>query len=640
MSSLIRFFLILFLSLISISAVKIPDLSSKDISRKAREILKSHVCHKKLTPELATRILQNYLEELDPTKIYFTEPEISRFNEPDEQMKLAVINSFKTSDFSIFYEIHQLLLNGIERRALLEEKLESPESMQLPSSEELKKLPWPQDIERLKERLSQIRHLQKMAASKLDDESQEIFFKRIEKQRSQKEASWKLGAPAALTYLLKAFASSLDAHTTYLTPSEASQFMIQVQQSLSGIGAQLRDDLDGLTVVRILENSPASRCNLLKINDKIIAVNHEPVIGMDLTEAVELIRGEKSTDVHLTLLRPLENKETEKMEIVLTRDEIILEETRLKTELEHYGDEVIATFKLFSFYQDSLYNSGDDLQKAIESVKKEHHLSGVILDLRGNAGGLFNQAVSVAGLFLEKGIVVSFKDELGKLQHLRKLEGPPVWNGPLVVLVDQASASAAEIVAQTLQDYGRALIVGDPNTFGKGSVQTLTLDLLNSAKPNPQGEYKVTRWKYYTVSGKSPQLTGVISDIPIPGLLSKIEIGEKFSKFPLDSDEVSPHFEDDLSDLSLGERLRIPSDYKEQRQKKLKTYTAHLDVLKRNTASRLEKNLLYQKTLTEIDNKNFDSPLIDWLAQTDIQHTEALNLTKDLIFLLKTNNSP
>src|SRR5262249_27228595 len=149
-----------------------------------------------------------------------------------------------------------------------------------------------------------------------------------------------------------------------------------------------------------------------------------------------------------------------------------------------------------------------------------------------------------------------------KIQHLREVEGKPIWEGPLTILVNRASASAAEIVAQTLQDYGRAVVVGDDHTFGKGTFQTFTLDPITNPKVNPQGEYKVTRGRYYTVSGKSPQLSGVFSDIVVPGMLSYLDIGESFSKYPLENDSIEPHFDDDLSDLSAFHRLQLGPMYR------------------------------------------------------------------------------
>jgi carboxyl-terminal processing protease len=366
----------------------------------------------------------------------------------------------------------------------------------------------------------------------------------------------------------------------------------------------------------------------IKINDKIIAVDGEPVVGLDITEAVELIRGEKGTSVLLTFLR-----DGEMMELELVRGEVLLEDSRLETEVEAYGDGQIAMLRLFSFYQDPKFSSAQDMQKALDQIKKDNNLKGVIVDLRGNAGGFLTQAVAVTGLFINTGIVVSVKDNSGKLQHLRREEGKASWDGPLVILVNRASASAAEIVAQTLQDYGRAIVVGDDHTFGKGSFQTFTLDPSNTPKVNPQGEFKVTRGRYYTVSGKSPQLQGVHSDIVVPGILSQVEIGEEFAKFPLASDEIEPHFDDDLSDLSAFQRLQLRSQYRKNLQPRLATYAPYIDLLKKNSKLRIEGNKNYQAFLTEIEKKNFDAPEVDLFGQGDLQYLEAMNIMKDLLYL-------
>jgi len=613
---------------------RMSQISPKEAKGKIEEVLRSHASYKAFTPELMKRVLQNYLDELDPTKTYFLSPEILAWTQPSEDLLQRALGGFKTTDYAVFHEIHALFLQAIERRAQIEAEITGAVLPTGVKSEEFKDLTWVADRSEMATRILRIKALQLEAADKVGDESRERFLQRMQKRRLNREAELTGQSPeeqsrVVLTHVLKAATSALDSHTNYFTPSEANQFMIQVQQRLFGIGAQLRDDLDGLTIMRILENSPAEQSMKLKINDKIIAVNGEPVVGMDITEAVELIRGEKGTPVRLTFLR-----DGEKMELELIRGEVVLEESRLETHLEPYGDGQIATLRLFSFYQDQKFSSAQDMRKALEQCKKDHKLKGVIVDLRGNAGGLLTQAVSVTGLFITKGVVVSVKDNTGKVQHLREVEGKPVWDGPLIVLVNRASASAAEIVAQTLQDYGRALVVGDESTFGKGSFQTFTLDPVNNPKVNPQGEFKVTRGRYYTVSGKSPQLQGVRSDIVVPGLLSQIEIGEKFAKFPLENDEIEPHFEDDLSDLSAFQRLQLGAQYRYNLQPRLFTYAPVLDILKRNSKLRIDGNKNYQTFLVDLEKKNFDSPQMDLFGQTDLQYLEVLNVMKDLVYLL------
>lgn len=641
---MIRFiFLFMLLLLSAVFEGKPPQLTPKDVKVKIEEILKAHVSYKSLTTELMQRTLQNMLEELDPTKTYFLQSEIAQWLKPDEEVLQRALSGFKTQDFSLFQEIHSVFLKAIERREAIEAEIASRKLPTDVKSDEFKDLPWAVSEEDLTNRLLRIKALQLDGASKLGDESQGRFLQRLQKRRLNREAEM-MGMNqeernrVVLACVLKAVTSALDSHTNYFTPNEANQFMIQVQQRLFGIGAQLRDDLDGLSVIRIIENSPASQSNKLKINDKIIAVDLEPVIGMEITEAVELIRGEKGTPVRLTILRESgegENRRNEKLEVELIRNEVVLEETRLEALFEPYGDGVIAHLKLFSFYQDPKSSSASDIRKTIEQIKKDHLLKGVILDLRSNAGGLLTQAVSVTGLFINKGIVVSIKDNTGKVQHLREVDGKPVWEGPLFVLVNRASASAAEIVAQTLQDYGRALVIGDAETFGKGSFQTFTLDPIANPKINPQGEYKVTRGRYYTVSGKSPQLIGVASDIIIPGILSELDIGEQFAKFPLENDQIEPHFEDDLSDVSPFHRIQLGPMYKYNLQTQLTTYQPYLEALKSNSRSRIDLNKNYQNFLKELQKKNYDSEMIELFGQTDLQLVEAFNVMKDLIFLMR-----
>jgi len=262
-------------------------------------------------------------------------------------------------------------------------------------------------------------------------------------------------------------------------------------------------------------------------------------------------------------------------------------------------------------------------------------VKGVVLDLRFNSGGMLSQAVAVTGMFITKGVVVSIKDNTGKIQHLRDIDGKTTWDGPLVVLVNRGSASASEIVAQTLKDYGRALIVGDEHTYGKGSFQTFTLNASKDAKVNPEGEYKVTRGRYYTVSGLTPQLTGVASDITIPGVLSKAEIGEQYSKYPLENDFIKDNFDDDLSDIPFSQRDKIRMLYKFDLQPRLNIYTRYTDTLKGNSEQRIANNKNYQALLEELDKEEYSEETQANFGKNDLQLAETYNVMKDLILLLQ-----
>ncbi|MDJ0652501.1 MAG: S41 family peptidase [Simkaniaceae bacterium] len=642
-------FSILFIALLSLAEAKPPELTPHTTHKKAKEIFKNHVSYKKLNQEIASRALKNYLEELDPTKTYFLAAEVTSWENPKSSLLDNLVSDFTKEKFELYEKIYQIMIEAIKRRNRLEvkiAKLPLPENVK---TSDFKDQKWAENEKELESRLLTLRALQLQTADQLGIGSKEQFMQRLTKRRIRREdeilqgGKKKLQKQQLLAYFLKSLSRALDSHTAYFTPWETNQFMIQVQQRLFGIGAQLRDDLTGFTLVRLLEGSPAARDGRLKTGDKIIAVNREPVAGMDIIEAVDLIRGPKGTAVELTILRESgegEEKKTEKLETKVIRDEIVLKETRFEAEKIPFGNGIIAHLRLFSFYQDPQDSSASDLKNAIEEFKKNENLLGVILDLRGNAGGLLPQAVAVTGLFIKKGIVVSVKDSEGNIRHLRNFDGTLTWGGPLMVLTNKGSASAAEIVAQTLKDYGRALLVGDPYTWGKGSYQFFTLEGGNVNKVNPQGEYKVTKGLYYTVSGKSPQLAGTKVDIEIPGGLAELDIGESFGKFPLENDEITPNYIDNLTDIHPFHRGKMTRLYKKDQQQKLNLYGSHLVTLKKNSARRIEQNRNYQNFLKEVKKEEFDIDSVEKYGQNDLQLEESLNVMKDLILMERFEKEP
>jgi carboxyl-terminal processing protease len=625
---------------------KPPQLTPRDTRVKIEEILKAHVCHQKLNEEIVSRAIQNYLDELDPGKTYFLESDIQMWLTPSQALLNQTLEGYGREDFSVFEQIHEKMLFATERRNKLEKQIDTAPLIKNAQSSDFKDIKWAKTTEELAERLLKIKSLQLQTAEKISPETKDQFFQRLTKRRLNRESelagtSLPERKQLILSYVLKATSSALDSQTIYFTPNEANQFMIQVQQRLFGIGAQLRDDLSGFSVVRIVEGSPASQANKLKVGDRIVAVDKEPVVGMDITEAVELIRGPQGSTVELTVLRDSkegDQTKEDKFNVEIVRGEIVLKESRLDTSYEPYGDGIIAILHLFSFYQDSSSSSASDLKAAIETLQKEHNVKGVILDLRNNAGGLLPQAVAVTGLFIDKGIVVSVKDNTGQVQHLRNVENRKTWDGPLFVLTARTSASAAEIVAQTLQDYGRAIVIGDPETFGKGTFQTFTLESTHFGKVNPKGEYKVTRGRYYTVSGKSPQLVGVKADIVVPGIYSEMEIGEKHSKFPVGTDQIAANFNDDLSDVPPVHRAQLNKIYKTHLQTILTTYQPYLSLLKNNSELRQKQNKNYQNFLKEIAKKDEFSESFEHFGQNDLQLIEATNIMKDLIFFMEQPN--
>lgn len=641
MRSITRSVFILFTCLFATTEAKLPDITPDKTVKLAKQIMNEHASQHEMNAELMKRIFSTFLDELDPSKTYFIESDIETWLDPSKALVEQTMSQYDKGNFTQFGLIIDQMNKAIDRRREIDKEIADTPLPVKVDPKQFKDMKWTKSVDELKERIINIKGLQVESAAKLNEELKDKTLQRIAKRQTKLEDEIlnndsKEKQKFVLTKVLKATTSALDTHTHYFTPEEAKQFMIDVQQRLFGIGAQLRDDISGFTVVKIVEGGPAERGGELKAKDRIIAVNHEPVVGMDIEDAVQLIRGEENSPALLTIIREEgegDKKEEKKIDLTVIRGEVVLKEARIEASYEPLGDGVIAYIKLHSFYQDPEHSSASDLEAEFDKIKAEHRIKGVILDLRYNSGGLLNQAVAVAGLFIKKGVVVSIKDSTGQVQHLRDLDSRVMWDGPLIVLINRASASASEIVAQALQDYGRALVVGDDHSFGKGSFQTFTLNS-QSGDVNPDGEYKVTRGRYYTVSGDTPQLTGVQSDIVIPGILSESEIGEKFAKYPLDNDKIKENFDDSLDDIAPSQREKVRSLYKFDLQKKTDYYKTFLSRLISNSAHRIEKNKDYQALLKLIKKEEpLDPEHDEEHGQNDLQLTEAVNVMKDLIVL-------
>lgn len=365
-----------------------------------------------------------------------------------------------------------------------------------------------------------------------------------------------------LQVYLDALAHAYDPHSDYLNNENAQSFSISMSLALFGIGAQLREDEGYCTVDSLVPGGPAKRSGQIHQGDRIVAVaqsNQPPVnvVDMDLGKVVELIRGPKGTEVRLTLTSA--DQPTMRRMVVLTRDEIKLADEHAHADLierpdGHGGTNRLGVIDLPSFYAsmdmsdepDQLPPSYTtvDVRNLIQKLQQEN-VSGIILDLRNNPGGSLEEAVNFTGLFIKGGPVVLARDPNGEVNIYSDTDTTQTYSGPLVVLVDRLSASAAEIAAAALQDYGRAVVVGDSSTFGKGTVQDIIRlrPLVFPATPtatNDPGDVKITIRKFYRVTGASTQFKGVIPDIVLPDVLSyNTEIGETNLENALPWDTIS-----------------------------------------------------------------------------------------------------
>ncbi len=344
---------------------------------------------------------------------------------------------------------------------------------------------------------------------------------------------------------LNAVANEFDPHTGYFAPPDKDRFDIAMSGSLEGIGAQLQKDIDKTKIVQLISGGPAWTDGRLKVGDVITHVKQEDeensvsIVGMSLTDAVELIRGPKGSKVTLTV----KSVDGTTKNIELTRDVVEIDETYAKSAITEKNGKKFGIIKLPSFYFDmedyNQRNAASDTQKEIQYLKNQG-MEGLVLDLRDNGGGSLSTAIDIAGLFVKKGPVVQVRSGDNQQQVLKNRSAAIEWDGPLIILVNELSASASEILAAAMQDYGRAIIIGSKQTYGKGTVQKF-LDLnrfMRSEKLGDMGSIKITTQKFYRINGDATQLKGVASDVVVPDQYSHIDIGERDMEAPLPFDEI------------------------------------------------------------------------------------------------------
>ncbi|MCH4296414.1 carboxy terminal-processing peptidase [Shewanella sp. 3B26] len=356
--------------------------------------------------------------------------------------------------------------------------------------------------------------------------------------------------------VMNAFSRSIEPHTSYLSPRNAERFQMEMNLSLEGIGAVLQMDDDYTVIKSMVAGGPAASSEKLSPEDRIIGVGQEggsvvDVIGWRLDDVVDLIKGPKGSKVTLQILPKKGGSNAKPMEVTLVRDKIRLEDRAATSKVVEptegqYANRKVGVIQIPGFYM----NLSQDVAKELQALK-EAKVEGVIIDLRGNGGGALTEAVLLTGLFIDMGPVVQVRDANGKVSQHRDNDGKVTYSGPLTVMVDRYSASASEIFAAALQDYQRALIVGE-STFGKGTVQQHKgLARIYDLYEKPVGHVQYTIQKFYRINGGSTQLKGVTPDIPFPSALEPGEYGEAEEDNALPWDKVPVAQYNTVAEISL-----------------------------------------------------------------------------------------
>lgn len=620
-------------------------LTTHDVEKMSSAVLQTHLSQQTIAPELVKNLLTNYFDDLDKGKSYFLKSEVESWLSPD--CILNITKAIKLGQFDQFTQILQLYNHAICRRRELLSRAKPPPNSVVSMDSLMPCANWAISCEELLDRLQSERACLLKSLEHLPTNQRAAVLDRLKSRQARAEDQFlELGperqAQYARTLFLKALGASLDAHTCYLTPFQLEQLSIGIQQRFKGVGLHLCEQVDGFSILKIIEGSPAERCEKLFPGDLITAIDGEPVAGLELADVSRLIRGPEGTQTLLTIFRKGELR-GQSLIVPVTRESILVKEGRVETSVHPFGEDSIGVIKLNSFYEDEDTCSAQDLAdslRQLQNAKSNSSLAALVLDLRENSGGLLPQAVEVVGLFIKRGVVVSIKDSDGKVHHVRNLNSTPCWEGPLVILTSRASASASEIVAQSLQDFGRAILVGDDRTYGKGTFQTLCL---SHKEINPKGDFKVTRGRYYTPSGKSPQKIGVRPDILVPGPLSSLCVGEEFAKCCIETDQIASTYHFPLDDLPLAKREIMRRLYSLNLQEREQIYGAYVPLLRKNSEGRMLASKSYQSYLAFLQKSGDKPPLQEMLQDNeqihslyelmDLQLNETLNIAKDLILV-------
>jgi carboxyl-terminal processing protease len=540
-----------------------PDPKDKVLLTILKYVLtQGHYEPKQIDDTFSENVFNAFIDNLDASKRYFLQSDINEFN----AYKFEIDDQINNEDLSFFYLVYdRLMLRTNESQQYYKEILKSEFDFTKNDTlnAETDHLPYANS----KEELIQNWHkqLKFSTLSRLYDKINDEADKKKEDENYQVKSIQELEKEARIATLesmddlyerineltysdwfstyVNCIAEEFDPHTSYFDPNVKKRFDISMAGKLEGIGARLQKKNDYTSVSELISGGPAWKQGELEVGDLILKVAqgaNEPldIVGMRLDDAIEYIKGEKGTEVRLTV-KKLDG--TTKI-ISIIRDVVEIEETFVKSSVVKKDGKTFGVINLPKFYidfgEESYRNSATDMALEIERLKKEN-IEGLVIDLRNNGGGSLETAIEISGLFINKGPIVQVKYR-DRAPDVRKDEDAAIqWDGPLVILVNELSASASEIFAAAMQDYNRAVIIGGKQTYGKGTVQSvLDINRYHNLKVDI-GALKMTIQKFYRINGGSTQLEGVHSDIMLPSRFSYMDIGERDLHNALKFDKVN-----------------------------------------------------------------------------------------------------
>lgn len=544
---------------LALVALAIQPLQAKsDLEQVAvsvgRLLEEGHYTHQPLNDEVSKKFLRTYLELLDFSHLFFTQQDVDALN---AKYGASIDDDVLLGNLKPAFEIYELYQKRVDDRiAKVKELIKQPFDFKSEATIELsrQKSPWPKDEAEAdgiwRGRIANELLQEHLSEHPIEPGPQLVSRRYDRLMRNVHEED----KPEQVKLFLAALAQTYDPHSEYLSKADLKNFSINMGLSLVGIGAMLRSEDGYAKIESLVAGGPAQKHGGIKVGDRITAVAQGPaefndVRDMRLDKVVEQIRGKKGTKVRLLVIPADAPDPSKRKTIEIVRDEIKLKDQEARADIiikkDHDGEPVkLGWITLPSFYADMEKHQKSTTRDVLQLLKrlKKENVEGLVVDLRRNGGGSLEEAIALTGLFLKNGPVVQTKGSNGNIIVSSDPDSGVAYGGPLVVLTSRQSASASEIFAAALQDYGRALVVGDKKTFGKGTVQTILeigrFTSLLGSNSQEDGALKLTIQKFYRVAGGSTQLNGVASDLVLPSLTDLPEFGEGSLKNALPYDEV------------------------------------------------------------------------------------------------------
>lgn len=604
------------------------------------KIFEQHIECKEFTPVIAKRAIKLYLAQFDTEGLYLLESDVLPYLELSDSQLARLTEDFKKGDFSIFVTLNNLIESSIARARSFRGELKAELlSSEIPIIDKSNKNFYSANVKEVKSKQRAVLHnffsLHKDRSKIYNQERRSKLFEFWEKkiQNFENGFAFHMSDEKKMNLLtlriLKSFARSLDAHSAFFSEEEAYEMRLSLEKRFEGIGVVLGEGIDGVMIVDLIKGSPAASSGSIAVNDLLEEIDGKPLSNRSFEEVLNAMKSNGRGEIELGLKRLTANLEEKKWRVTLKRKVIDMKEEKVSWSYDRFEDGIIGKIVLPSFYEnDSGETTEKDLKTAIRELKAKGTVKGLILDMRDNAGGFLSQAIRVASLFISNGVVVISKYSNGEMHYFRNIDGRQYYNGPMIVLTSKLSASASEIVAQALQDYGIALVVGDDRTFGKGSIQFQTV-----TDKNTDLFYKITVGRYYTASGKSAQIDGVVADIVVPSKLVPAEIGERFLEYPLPRDTVESAYLDPMLDIEPKLRNWLKKYYIPNIQKVVSFWKKMVPDLKNLSEKRMKNDFNYALNLAKIKDAKGDDKDKVGKEIDNLQMQEAINIVKDMIIL-------